>query len=181
MVAYLVDVWGWENFLDFYFNLEQGQSPSDTINAALENKSGMDLDQLEDELLTYLRTLEPEDRLISDVRLTIEVYDMIRRYQSLLIPSAHYKSAWWPPIDRMLDMGITEDYGNREKAPINIIIENNFLKIQEAFEMEAYQEIEARLAQVDKYLEIIERSGNYPSHYSLGWPLPHHPQIINKP
>jgi len=181
LVAYLVDLWGWENFLDFYFNLEQAESPSDTISAALEDKIGMDLDQLEDELLSYLRSLEPAEVVVSDVRFTIEVYDMIRRYQTAVIPSAHYQTAWWPPVDRMLEMGITEDYGQREKSPLNILVENRLIRIQEAFSAEDYQRIQDELHKIDQYLDIIESSGNNPSHYDLGWPLPHSPLIFSTP
>lgn len=181
LVAYLVELWGWEGFLDFYFNLEQKRNPSATISAALENESGMDLDRLEDEFMTYLNTLEPGERVISDVRLTIEVYDMIRRYQTAVIPSAHYKTAWWPPIDRMIEMEITGDYGQREKSPLNILVENRFIRMQGAFAAEDYQRVQNELDKIDHYLNIIENSGNTPSHYDLGWPLPHQPLIPTTP
>jgi hypothetical protein len=181
LVAYLVEMWGWEDFLDFYFTLEEEGSDSATISSALENKTGMDLNQLENAFITYLDTLDPENAVISDVHLTIEVYDMIRRYQTALIPSAHFRTAWWPPIDRVLEMGITGDYDQREKAPLNILIENQLLDIQQAFSTQDYQRIEEHLDTIDAYLDIIEGSGKGPSHYHLGWPLPHRPQIINKP
>jgi hypothetical protein len=181
LVAYLVEIWGWEDFLDFYFTLEEEGSDSATISSALENKTGMDLNQLENAFITYLDTLDPENAVISDVHLTIEVYDMIRRYQTALIPSAHFRTAWWPPIDRVLEMGITGDYDQREKAPLNILIENQLLDIQQAFSTQDYQRIEEHLDTIDAYLDIIEGSGKGPSHYHLGWPLPHRPQIINKP
>ena len=181
LVAYLTDAWGWEAFLDFYFNLEEGQSALDTISAGLEEWTGMDLGQLEDQLLSYLNSLEPDENVISDVRLTIEVYDMIRRYQTGVIPSAHYQTAWWPPIERMLEMGITEDYGQGEKSPLNIIIENRFIRIQEAFAMENYERIQDELDKIGHYLDIIEASGNNGSHYDLGWPLPHRPIIPKTP
>ena len=181
LVAYLVEMWGWEDFLDFYFNLEDAGGDSATISSALEMITGMDLSELENAFIKYLDTLDPDDAVISDVRLTIEVYDLIRRYQTAVIPSAHFRTAWWPPIDKVLEMAITGDYDQREKAPLNIIIENQLIDIQKAFSENDYQRIEDQLERIDKYLEIIESSGNTPTHYHLGWPLPHLPQIINKP
>jgi hypothetical protein len=181
LVAFLVEMWGWEDFLDFYFTLEEVGSDSATISSALENKTGKDLNQLENAFITYLDTLDPDDTVISDVRLTIAVYDMIRRYQTAVIPSAHFRTAWWPPIDRVLEMSITGDYDKREKAPLNIIIENQLLDIQRAFSEQNYHPIEEHLDRIDAYLDIIEGSSSSPTHYHLGWPLPHPPHINNKP
>jgi hypothetical protein len=181
LVAYLAELWGWEGFLDFYFNLEEGRSDSMIISTALEEKAGMNLSQLENDFTSYLNTLNPDESVISDVRLTIEAYDMIRRYQTAMIPSAHFRTAWWPPIDEVLEMGITGDYDRREKTPLNMIIEIHLMEIQKAFSVQNYQRIESDLDLLDKYLDIIETSGEYPSHYHLGWPLPHTPDRLIKP
>ena len=181
LVAYLAELWGWEAFLDFYFNLEEGSSDSMIISTALEEKAGMGLRQLENDFTSYLNTLDPDESVITDVRLTIEAYDTIRRYQTAMIPSAHFRTAWWPPIDEVLETGITGDYDRREKAPLNIVIENNLMEIQKAFSVQNYQRIEEQLNLIDKHLDIIEISGEYPSHYHLGWPIPHTPYRLIKP
>ena len=173
LVAYMTEMWGWEEFLEFYFHLEEAGTSSATLSEALEGKTGKDLWQFENDFTTYLNSFEIDDKVLSDVALTIEVYDTIRRYQTAVIPSAHYRTAWWPPIDKMLEMGMTGDYNNREKAPLNILIENYLIEIQQAFPTHNYKQIENHLDTIDKYLDTIENSEGNPSHYNLGWPLPH--------
>ncbi len=172
LVAYLEEIWGWEALIDFYFSLEEGENDSSEISSALQNRFGMDLAALEADFIDYLGNINPDQQVIDDVRLTVETYDMIRRYQRLLIPSAHFQSAWWPPIDQVIDDEIVGDYALREKAPLNIIIENLFLEIHSRFDAGDYQRVEENLQRIDQVLNAVEASGGSISHYAIGWPLP---------
>ena len=181
LVAYLEGILGREGYLDFYFNLPEGESPTAIISAGLEAYLGMDLAAVETEFITYLETLEPDDGIKDDVRLTVAVYDMLRRYQTIVFPSAHFRTAWWPPIEPMREAGIVGDYAFREKSPFDIIIENLFLEIHTSFETGDYLLIENNLAIIDDYLTTIE-TGNRPfSHYAIGWPLPKLPALPPHP
>ena len=176
LVAYLAERWGWADYLQFYFNLEEADSDLAIISQALEAREGITLSQLEKKFVAYLQTLSPTEQVFADVHLTIETYNMIRRYQQSLIPSAHFQTAWWPSVNQMFEQGITGDYKTREKSPLNVIIENKFIKIHEAFQVEAYPIIEEHLRAIDHYLDLVEENGSAPSHYDLGWPT--HPQKI---
>lgn len=164
LVAYLDVLYGWETFIDFYINLLEGPSDSDIINAALEARFGISLVELEDGLIAYLYSLEPDLNVEADVRLTVETYGMIRRYQTLAIPSAHFRSAWWPHPRQMRLQGIVGDYAYREKAPLNVIVEQYFIEVHTALENADYARADAGLSQIDEILTTVESNG------SVFWP-----------
>ena len=172
LVAYMVERWGWEEFIDFYFNLSDGRTDSQIISAGLNNKFGMDLAELEADFVVALKNHSPDAAVLDDVRLTIEIYDMLRRYQTLVIPSAHFRTAWWPPIDQVLENGIVGDYAYREKSPTNIILESIFLEMHTEHQAKNYQAAEKSLLEIKNILDSLESNLGEFSHYELGWPLP---------
>jgi hypothetical protein len=181
LVAYLDRLWGWETFIDFYFNLPEGPSDEVIISSALEGRFGINLAELEQDFIDYLQTLDPDPVVEADVRLTVEAYDMLRRYQTLLIPSAHFRTAWWPPVSSMREGGIVGDYGYREKAPVNVIIEHIFIEVHAAFAAEDYQGVESALDRIGTILDQIENNGVNPSHYAIGWPIKRNPSRLDRP
>jgi hypothetical protein len=181
LVAYLDQLWGWETFIDFYFNLPEGPSDEVIISSALEGRFGINLAELEQDFIDYLLTLDPDPAVEADVRLTVEAYDMLRRYQTLLIPSAHFRTAWWPPVSSMREGGIVGDYGYREKSPLNVIIEHIFIQVHAAFAAEDYQGVESALDRVGTILDQIENKGLNRSHYAIGWPIKRNPTPHNRP
>ena len=181
LVAYMVERWGWEEFVDFYFNLPERRRDSQIISDGLKDKFGMDLKELEADFIVALQIQEPDGAVLEDVRLTIEIYDMLRRYQSLIIPSAHFRTAWWPPIDPMLENGIVGDYAYREKSPFNVIVESIFLETYAHLEAANYQAVEDNLLEIDNILDSMESSNRANSHYDLDWRLPVAPLLPIKP
>ena len=172
LVTYMVNRWGWDNYLDFYFNLQDAGDDAEVINNGLREKFGLDLQTLEADFIAFLGTLTPQEITLSDVRLTIDVYDTIRRYQSIAIPSANFLTAWWPPLDKMREEHIVGDYDSREKSPFNVIVENLFLDIHQAFQNQDYAVIEQELGEVNAILDAVSQPDVPLSHYSIGWPLP---------
>ena len=181
LVAYLEGLWGWETFIDFYFNLPEGPSDGVIISTALEDRFGLDLAALEENFIAYLETLEIDPGVKDDVRLTVDAYDTLRRYQTLAIPTAHFRSAWWPPVRQMREAGIVGDYAYREKAPLNVIIEQYFLEVHDGLRNEDYAQATTALANIDRILTHIEKAGGTLSHYSIGWPLRLHPGMHIRP
>jgi hypothetical protein len=164
LVAYIDLLYGWETFIDFYFNLPEGPSDGVIINTALEARFGISLVELEDGLITYLHGLEPDLNVEADVRLTVETYDMIRRYQTLAIPSAHFQSAWWPHPRQMRMRGIVGDYAYREKAPLHVIVEQYFVELHTAMDHADYARVEIILSEINAILNRLESTG------SMFWP-----------
>jgi len=177
LVAYLDQLWGWETFIDFYFNLPEGSSDDVIISSALEARFGIDLAELEENFIAYLETLDIEPGVKEDVRLTVEIYDMLRRYQTLVIPSAHFRSAWWPTVRQMREAGIVGDYAYREKAPLNVIIEHHFLEVHDGLRTGDYPRADASLSIIEELLTQVENAGGIRSHYAIGWPLGVHPRF----
>jgi len=181
LVAYLDEIWGWETFIDFYFNLPEGPSDDVIISSALEARFGIDLAELEENFIAYLETLEIDQAVKDDVRLTVETYDMLRRYQTLAIPSAHFRTAWWPPVRHMREAGIVGDYAYREKAPVNVIIEHHFLDAHDGLRSEDYTKVETSLGVIESILNQIESAGSFLSHYTIGWPIRTRPNTYRRP
>jgi hypothetical protein len=171
LVAYLSEIWGVEGFLDFYFNLPEAGSDSESISSALEDQFGMTLADLEEDYLAYLQSLDPSREVQENVRLTIETYNTMRRYQKIRVPSAYFRSAWWPPIDRAIELEITGDYASREKAPVEVVIESLLLEVYPALDAGKYQMVEENLAEIKALLDLAEKHGTAFSHYTIGWPL----------
>jgi hypothetical protein len=173
LVAYLSEIWGIDEFLEFYFNLPEADTDSESISLALEEQFDMTLEELESDFLTYLRSKNPSPKDQANVRLTIATYEAMRRYQKIRVPSAYFRNAWWPPMERALEKGIAGDYAPREKMPVDVIIENLFLDLYPAIELGEVQKAEEQLVAIHKLLDLAENQGNGFSHYSIGWPFPH--------
>jgi hypothetical protein len=178
LVAYLSKIWGMERFLDFYFNLPEADTDSASISSALEAHFGLTLSELEKDYIAHLRSLNPNQAVQAEVRLTIETYETMRRYQQLRVPGAYFRSAWWPSIDQAIERGIAGDYAPREKAPVEVVIENLFLEIYPALELGEIQRVEKNLERIQSLLALAEVQGKGFSHYSLGWPIPHPARLM---
>ncbi len=181
LVAYLDLLWGWEAFIDFYFNLPEGESDSEIISAALQASFGIPLDELEAEFIASLGSLERDPQVEADVRLTVDTYEMLRRYQTLAIPSAHFRTAWWPPVRQMREAGIVGDYAYREKAPVNLVIENLFIEAHAALDANQGTQAETALEKIDEILSRVEDAEGNLTPQATGWPLILHPHRIGRP
>jgi hypothetical protein len=160
LVAYLDLLFGWETVIDFYFNLPEGPSDGAILDSALEARFGLSLAELEADMIAYLENLEPNPGVEADVRLTVQTYDMLRRYQTLVIPSAHFRTAWWPHPRQMRMQGIVGDYAYREKAPLHLIVENYLVEVHTALNRTDYASVEKYLSEIDKILTRLETTGS---------------------
>ena len=172
LVAYLVNEWGLEQFLDFYFSLSEANRDSESISTGLEEQFGMTLAELEEDFIAMLQSLNPTREAQDNVRLTIDTYDLMRRYQKTRVPSAYFRNAWWPPVDQALEMDYVGDYAAREKSPVDVVIENLFLETYPALNAGDNSKAEETLAEIERLLDLADLSGAGFSHYSIGWPLP---------
>lgn len=126
LVEYMVDTWGWEAFDRFYRDIhppEPGGGQAEAMDEALYRHFALTLTELEQRYLEALRArpLEPLQR--EDVRLTVELYDAIRRYQQALDPSAYFLTAWLLDGKEMRKRGIVADYVRHPSGPENLALE----------------------------------------------------------
>ena len=181
LVSFIIERWGWDAFIDFYFNLQDGPSQFEIISTGLEEHFSITLVEFEKEFVAYLNAINPDEAVKQDVRFTVDVYDALRRYQALAIPSANILTVWWPPIEPMREEGIVGDYAKREKSPLNVILESKFIQIHADMDTKNYEEVEQGLEEINQMLDILQSSTGAISHYQIGWPIPKLPHRILLP
>jgi len=125
LIQYMVETWGWQAFSDFYRTIhpQTSGSQAQAIDVALQSHFGLTLAELEKRFLDRLRQEALTPEMVNDVRLTIDFYDTVRRYQQALDPSAYFLTAWLPDAGQMRDKGIVADYLRRPSAPENVALE----------------------------------------------------------
>ncbi|HBY06530.1 MAG TPA: hypothetical protein DEH22_01570 [Chloroflexi bacterium] len=111
LVEYLVDTWGWESFSAFYRDIQpvDGGGQAAALDAALQAHFGRNLADLETDFVAMLQAQPITPETVADVRLTVTFFEVMRRYQQALDPSAYYLTAWLPDGPMMRERGIVAD------------------------------------------------------------------------
>src|SRR5574341_2444226 len=122
-ITYLVNTYGWAHFKTFYVSFQDAPSQAQRLDAALRANFGKGLSDLEADWLAHLRSLPPDEDQIEDLRLTIELYDTLRRYQEIDDPAAYFLTAWLPDGPEARKRGIVADFVRHPDAPENIALE----------------------------------------------------------
>lgn len=125
LVEYMVQRWGWEAFEDFYRHIsrENNEKPSQSIDRALQQHFQLSFSRLEQDFVSALgeQTLSPNAE--QDIHSLMTYYDVIRRYQQELDPSAYFKSGWMLNAADLRERGIVADYWRHPASPINLTLE----------------------------------------------------------
>ena len=126
LVKYLVDTYGWGAFNEFYRAIPapDGQADSVVIDAALRKNFGISFADLETAYLAYLRVQPFTDSQRTDLLLTVEFFDTVRRYQEALDPSAYFLTAWLPNGSVMRQRNIVADFLRHPTGWENQLIES---------------------------------------------------------
>jgi hypothetical protein len=165
LVKFMVNTWGWEAFNDFYRDIRPHPSDSQAraIDEALQAHFDLRLSQLEGMFLEELARQEFTGDDIQDVRLTVEFYESVRRYQQHLDPSAYFMTAWLPDRDEMRQRDIVADFVRRPMDPANIILEEMLVDAHQHLVDGRYQAAEMVLAntRVDLERYIMETDPAY--------------------
>jgi len=160
LVKYLVDRFGWEAFDEFYRDIEDQPSgkQSDALDVALQDHFSLSLNELEQRFLTALNRQQTNPDMYDDLRLTIEYYDTVRRYQQLLDPSAYFLTAWLPDGEQMRQRGIVADYLRHPNGPDNQEIETLLIQADRDLRAGDYSESEQTLITINRLLDSFEAS-----------------------
>ncbi len=130
LVKYLVDTYGWDAFNQFYRDIPAPDGRSDTavIDQALRQHFNVSFDEMEKSYLAWLhaQSFTPAER--TDLRLTVEFFNTVRRYQKALDISAYFLTAWLPDGAVMRQRGIVADFLRHPEKPDNRLLE--FLFVQ---------------------------------------------------
>jgi hypothetical protein len=129
VIQYLIQTYGWEAFNDFYRHIPapDGRKDSGAIEAALQEHFKLSLAQLEAAYLAWLRAESFTPAQKADLRLTVQFFDTVRRYQKKMDPSAYFLTAWLPDGAVMRQHGIVADFLRRPRQLDNRLLEPLFI------------------------------------------------------
>ena len=122
LITYLVQTYGWERFRQLYSSFEPGPDRQ-MLDTALQAQYGKDLAGVEADWLAALQAQPAAPEVVADVRLTIALYDTLRRYQRLNDPAAHFLTAWVPDPATAIRRGVTADYVRVPASAENVALE----------------------------------------------------------
>ena len=164
LVNYMVQTYGWEAFNQFYRDIQPpaGRSDSVVIDAALQAHFKLSLAELETAYLASLRAQTFTDSQRSDLRVTVDYFNTVRRYQKDLDPSAYFLTAWLPEASSMRKNGIVADLLRHPTAWDNRLIENLLVRAQAEMLSARYSAAESTLKEINLILQLIERVLVYP-------------------
>ena len=160
LVQYLVETYGWDAFNAFYRDIHPAPSglQSDAIDLALQSHFGLTLEQLEEDFLAHLQAQPVDLAHIEDVRLSVQFYDTVRRYQQMFDPSAYFQTAWLADASVMRQKNITADYLRRPDGILNKYLENLLVEADVALRSGDNTDTAQRLQALNVMLDILEKA-----------------------
>jgi hypothetical protein len=169
LIEFMVNTYGWDAFYAFYrdIHLQQGQSQSDAIDAALLAHFSISLEQLEHDYQAALRSLPEAAEWVEDVRFTVTYYDTLRRYQQMLDPSAYFRTAWLLDNKAMRQRGIVADYLRHPNAPANMALEFLFIMASQHVKDLRFDAATQTLEVINAILDAVEQGHLEPFSISM--------------
>lgn len=146
-VSYLIDRFGWESFKAAYADIrpnEHGQAAM--LDSALQDSFDLTLLQVESDWLVALESLPKPVAQMENLRLTIDFYDTLRRYQQEWDPSAYFREAWLPPLEEAERLGVTADFVRHPSTLVNVALETMLSAAETYIEEGDYEEAENLLS-----------------------------------
>ena len=142
LIQYMVDTWGWNAFNAWYRDIHPDPSgvQSVAIDKALQAHFGLTFAELESRFLTELHRQRLNPDMISDVELTVDYFDTVRRYQQTLDPSAYFLTAWLPDGEQMRKREIVADFLRHPNGPENKALEGLLIRAEADLLAGNYQE-----------------------------------------
>jgi len=133
LVAYLVETYGWDEFLAFYRRAgeDDGAPPADALDQALRGSFGVGLEETESAFQAWLSGQPTTSEQARDLELTVRLFDAIRRYQQTLDPPAYFLSGWFPDAAEGERQGIVADFLRSPRSVRAAAIELMFVSAQE--------------------------------------------------
>lgn len=169
LIEYMVKTYGLDAFFSFYRDIHthQGESQSDAIDAALKVHFSISFSQLEQDFLAALSEETDTAAWVDDVRLTVNYYDTMRRYQQLLDPSAYFRTAWLLDNKTMRGRGIVADYLRHPHTPSNLALETLFIAAGQQMSALDYTSATQTLDVIISVLDAIEHGTTDPFSVSI--------------
>jgi hypothetical protein len=124
-ITYLIETYGWPSFRAFYSDVtaDDASTLAEALNLNLQAYYGKSLDQMEADWLAYLESLPPDRTQVTDLLTTIRYYDVMRRYQTVYDPTAHFLTAWLPSPPEVQEQGNTADLTRHPHTDTHVALE----------------------------------------------------------
>lgn len=158
LMEYLTLRWGWQRVWETYLEmtLRKDESHLQAIDRALRAKLGISFQQLEDDYLTTLESLEENLQFAWDIETMELYYETLRSYQQQLDPAAYYRTAWMLDAAQMRQKGIIADYFRHPRRAENLVIElllNEAGRARRANEYNRFREINEAITSTLDYFK----------------------------
>ena len=160
LVGYLVTTYGWEGFNRFYRSISpvpQG-TESSAMDVALQAQFGISLERLEQNFLVFIHKQVFDDAMRTDLRLTVNFYDTVRRYEAALDPSAYFLNAWLPDVVHMRQYDIVADFLRHPDSLLNQQIESLLVNGDVNLRAKEYTVAEIKIRMVNALLDLYGSS-----------------------
>lgn len=148
VVDYLIQTYGMRAFLEMYTTEQSDLAGAAWLDAALQDAYGLTLDEVEARYRTWLGT-HPAGIQREDVRLTVYLYDTIRRYQDLYAP---YQESL-PSAEEARAAGQVAEFMREPTEAENIALETMLIAAQRALAGGQYAQAEALVGAVNATLD----------------------------
>jgi hypothetical protein len=158
LVQYLYETYGPGAFIEFYRTIPypEGTPDSITLDLALQNEFGSSLASLETRFKQYLASQMVTDDIRRDLELTAAYFDAVRRYQSLLDPSAYFLTAWLPDGRVMREQGIVADLTRHPLGWKNRLVEWMLMRVHNELFSADYSATANSIEWTDWILDVLE-------------------------
>lgn len=160
LVEFMVETWGWEDFSSFYRDIhpapDEGRQ-SVAMDIALQKHFNLSLKALEQRFLEALVSQSISSESKDDVRLTVDYYNTVRRYQQSLDPSAYFLTAWILDGKDMRQRSITADYMRHPSTVNNLVLETMLQAAGDSLRNTNYSEAEHLISAVNLVLDALGR------------------------
>ncbi len=152
-IQYLVEAYGWEQFRAMYAAFPANVDDARMVADGLAAHYGRPLEALEAEWLARLRAQPADPDEAAHLRLTLALYDTLRRYQQLNDPAAYFLTAWLPNGPEARRRGVTADFLRSPHAAENIALEAMLAAAEQALTRREFAAAEDLITAVNRVLE----------------------------
>jgi len=160
LVTYLVETYGWAAVRSFYMNVSADDGPtlSQAVDTNLRIYFNRNLAQLEEDWLEYISGFPRDRTTVTDLKATVQLYDIIRRYQTIYDPTAYYLYAWLPSPEVAMELDATADFSRHPDSITNIALETMLQAANDALEDGEYEKVNALIVSVGR---VINNDGQF--------------------
>jgi hypothetical protein len=152
---FLIQRFGWEMVRPFYAGVVADgiTLPSQLLDQALQRHFGLTLAAMEGEWFAYLDALPRDDQDVADLLVTVRYYNVMRDYQLMFDPTAHFLQAWLPSARELEQRQLTADLNRHPRDPLNVTLEVMLLAVDRAIRSGDYGQANVILDSVERTLD----------------------------